>query len=83
MEIFTIIAGIIFIVLLREVYCWYMKINEGIDLLKKQVRQTEETNVLLKKLINTLENKSIPKSNYISSSEGVKLDLSSGKNMKI
>lgn len=50
--ILGIVAGVLVLLALRELFCWYFKINQKIKLL-------EENNRLLKKLVN-LEIRSQP-----------------------
>ncbi len=39
---------------LRQVFCWYYKINKIVNILEKQQKTQEHTNVLLKELKNKL-----------------------------
>ena len=39
---------------LREVFCWYYKINKIVNILEKNQKTQEKTNVLLEELKNKL-----------------------------
>ncbi|SEH05405.1 hypothetical protein [Candidatus Venteria ishoeyi] len=39
---------------LREVFCWYYKINKIVNILEKQQKTQEQTNILLRELNNQL-----------------------------
>ena len=42
-----IIFGIVLYLVLRDVFCWYYKINERIKLQNDQIKLQQETNILL------------------------------------
>lgn len=46
-----ILIWLFLVVVFREVYCWYAKINERVKLMEIQIDQSRETNRLLAKLL--------------------------------
>lgn len=50
--IFIIAVGLF--LALREVFCWYYKINKIVNILEKNQKTQEKTNVLLEELKNKL-----------------------------
>ena len=62
MELFTnkVFLALLFIVavglflIMREVYCWYFKLNKIVDLLEKNQQLEKETNRLLQQLNDKL-----------------------------
>ena len=62
MELFTnkVFLALLFIVavglflIMREVYCWYFKLNKIVDLLEKNQQIEKETNRLLQQLNDKL-----------------------------
>ena len=56
-KVFLAILLVIFIAMffiMREVYCWYFKLNKIVDLLEKNQQIEKETNRLLDQLNNKL-----------------------------
>ncbi len=48
----TLLFSIGLFLALREVFCWYYKINKIVDILEKNQKIQEQTNVLLQELNN-------------------------------
>jgi len=56
-KVFLAILLVVFIAMffiMREVYCWYFKLNKIVDLLEKSNQLEKETNRLLEELNNKL-----------------------------
>lgn len=49
-----LVIGLALFFLMREVYCWYFKLNKIVDLLEKSNQLEKETNRLLEELNNKL-----------------------------
>jgi hypothetical protein len=47
--VLSIVILFVVFLILRELICWYYKINEGIELLRQQLEVLESINVHLKK----------------------------------
>jgi len=48
------ICSIALFLVLREVFCWYYKINKIVEVLQKNQQIQKETNILLEELKNKL-----------------------------
>ena len=51
LALFGVLIVIALFFILREVYCWYFKINERMSLMERQIDQSRETNRLLTLLL--------------------------------
>ena len=49
-----LISSIALFLVLREVFCWYYKINKIVEVLQKNQQIQKETNILLEELKNKL-----------------------------
>lgn len=82
----VIVILVVAFLILREVYCWYLKINERITLQEEQksilVEQNlliKEQNLMIKVILDELRNE--PKTNNKTTSQNKKKDYNSIKNM--
>lgn len=74
--IFGIFIVFIVLLVLREAYCWYAKINERIDLMNKQLAQSKETNRLLTLILEKDAAKDANSLEYKMSEQAAVLELS-------